>query len=48
MTPEQRYWFDLTGYLHIRNAMSAAELTAAQEAAQRILALVEQLRDPAR
>ena len=37
MTPEQRYWFDLTGYLHIRDAMSADELTAAQKAAQRYI-----------
>ena len=37
MTPEQRYWFDLTGYLHIREAMSADELGAAQEAAQRYI-----------
>jgi hypothetical protein len=37
MTPQQRYWFDLTGYLHIPNALSAAELSAAQEAAQRYI-----------
>ncbi|HIG16576.1 MAG TPA: hypothetical protein EYQ31_04385 [Candidatus Handelsmanbacteria bacterium] len=37
MTSEQRYWFDLTGYLHIPKALSAAELTAAQEAAQRYI-----------
>ncbi|MBT5832995.1 MAG: hypothetical protein HOH77_22620 [Candidatus Latescibacteria bacterium] len=35
MTPEQRYWFDLTGYLHIKNALSPEELSAAQEAAKR-------------
>ena len=37
MTPEQRYWFDLTGYLHVPGAMSADELAAAQAAAQRYI-----------
>ncbi|MEE2657167.1 MAG: phytanoyl-CoA dioxygenase family protein [Candidatus Latescibacterota bacterium] len=37
MTPEQRYWFDLTGYIHIRGAMTADELAAAQAAAQRYI-----------
>ena len=34
MTPEQRYLFDVTGYLHLKNVMSDAELRAAQEAAE--------------
>jgi ectoine hydroxylase-related dioxygenase (phytanoyl-CoA dioxygenase family) len=37
MTPEQRYWFDLTGYLHIQNALNPDELAAAQEAAARYI-----------
>ena len=37
MTPEQRYWFDLTGYLHIKSALSPEELIAAQEAAKRYM-----------
>ena len=35
MTDEQRYLFDLRGYLHLKNAMSEEELTAARAAAQR-------------
>ena len=35
MTPEQRFLVDMTGYLHLPNALSAAELSAAQEAAER-------------
>ena len=35
MTDEQRYLFDLRGYLHLKNAMSQEELTAARAAAQR-------------
>ena len=30
MTAEQRYLFDLHGYLHLRNALSAEELAAAR------------------
>ena len=33
MTPEQRYLFDVTGYLHLKNVMSDEELKAAQAAA---------------
>ena len=33
MTPEQRYLFDVTGYLHLENAIQGEELKAAQEAA---------------
>ena len=35
MTAEQRYRFDLHGYLHVRNALSAEELAAARKAAER-------------
>lgn len=37
MTPEQRYFFDLTGYLHLKGVLQAAELQAAQAAAQRYI-----------
>ena len=37
MTPEQRYLFDVTGYLHLENALNAAELRAAQDAAERYI-----------
>nr|DAC82023.1 TPA_exp: hydroxylase [uncultured bacterium] len=37
MTPEQRYLFDLNGYLHLENALSAEELSAASEAADRYI-----------
>ena len=33
MTPEQRYLFDVTGYLHLENAIQGEELKAAQVAA---------------
>lgn len=33
MTPEQRYLFDVTGYLHLKNVIRDEELKAAQEAA---------------
>ena len=33
MTPEQRYLFDVTGYLHLKNALTDEELKAAQAAA---------------
>ena len=36
MTPEQRYLLDLQGYLHLPGALSGAELTAAQDAVQRM------------
>jgi len=37
MTPEQRYLFDVFGYLHIENALSPAELQACQTATQRYI-----------
>ncbi len=33
MTPEQRYLFDVTGYLHLKNVINGKELKAAQAAA---------------
>lgn len=33
MTPEQRYLFDVTGYLHLKNALSDEELESARAAA---------------
>ena len=35
MTPEQRYLFDVTGYLHVKNAVTGEALAKAQEAADR-------------
>ena len=35
MTPEQRYMFDLTGYLHLEKVLTGDELKNAQEATQR-------------
>ncbi len=44
MTAEQRYLFDLHGYLHLRGVLSAAEVDAAREAAERYVATpVEEL-----
>ena len=37
MTPEQRYFFDLTGYLHLEGVLEGKQLAAAQEAAQRYI-----------
>ena len=37
MSPENRYFFDLTGYLHLSNVLSAEELKAAQKAADRYI-----------
>ena len=37
MTSEQRYFFDLTGYLHLKNVLNADELHQAQEAADRYI-----------
>ena len=34
MTPEQRYFFDVFGYLHLEGAIEQEDLTAAQEAAE--------------
>ena len=46
MTAEQRYLFDLHGYLLVRNALSAEELAAARAAAERYVATPpEQLPD---
>lgn len=39
MTPDQRYFFDLTGYLHLRGVLSAAELAPAQAAADRYITM---------
>eukprot|EP01043_Picozoa_sp_COSAG02_P104057 COSAG02_NODE_40053_length_409_cov_1.690323_1_plen_35_part_10 len=33
MTPEQRYTFDLDGFLHVRNVLSPDELREAKRAA---------------
>ena len=38
MTPEQRYLFDLHGYLHIPNLLSDSELAAARAAVDRYIA----------
>ena len=35
MTPEQRYLFDINGYLHLPNVLSASELAAAQPVQRR-------------
>ena len=40
MTPEQRYFFDLTGYLHLKNVVSGADLKAAQDAADRYIGML--------
>jgi ectoine hydroxylase-related dioxygenase (phytanoyl-CoA dioxygenase family) len=37
MTPEQRYFFDVAGYLHLQNALSDAELAAGRAATQRYI-----------
>ena len=37
MTPDQRYFFDLTGYLHLEGVLQGEELQKAQEAAQRYI-----------
>lgn len=37
MTPEQRYFFDLTGYLHLPNVLQGEELRRAQAAADRYI-----------
>ena len=37
MTSEQRYFFDLTGYLHLKKVLNAEELHKAQEAADRYI-----------
>ena len=35
MTPKQKYLFDVTGYLHLKNVLSPEELQNAQEAIER-------------
>jgi hypothetical protein len=35
MTEVQRYWFDLNGYLHLKNVLTEEEVAAASEAARR-------------
>ena len=37
MTPEQRYLFDVTGYLHIKGAVKGEALKAAQSAVDRYI-----------
>ena len=37
MTPEQSYWFDLTGYLHLKQVLLGEELVRVREAADRYL-----------
>ena len=37
MTPEQRYLFDVTGYLHIEGAVKGDALKATQEAVDRYI-----------
>ena len=37
MTPEQRYFFDIAGYLHLENALGEEELRKAREAADRYM-----------
>lgn len=37
MTPEQRYFFDTTGYLHLKNVLNDAELHQTREAAERYI-----------
>lgn len=39
LTPEQRYFFDITGYLHLRDVLSESELRPAQEAAERYISM---------
>ena len=41
MTPEQKYLFDITGYLHIEEAVTGNELKKAQEAATQYLSLIQ-------
>ena len=39
MTPQQRYFFDLTGYLHLKSVLSKEELEPAQQAADRYISM---------
>ena len=36
MTPEQRFFFDLTGYLHVNDVFKSDELEKAQESGRSI------------
>ncbi len=38
MTPKQRYLFDLSSYLHLKNVLADDELREAQAAIDRLLA----------
>ena len=42
MTPEQRYLFDINGYLHIPDVLSEAELATAREAIERYVTSPEE------
>lgn len=42
MSPEERYWFDLTGYLHLKAVLAAEELSRVQDAAERFLCTPEE------
>ena len=46
MTDEQRYLFDLFGYLHLKNALTPKELNAASEAANRYIESAPEDRPP--
>ena len=46
MTPEQRYLFDVTGYLHLKNVLGAEELENAQKAAERYVRTPYEERPP--
>ena len=37
MTPEQRYFFDVTGYLHLKNVLSGEELKTVSTRRQKFL-----------
>lgn len=37
MSPEERYWFDLSGYLHLKAVLQGEELHCVQQAAERFL-----------
>ena len=37
MTPEQRYLFDVSGYLHLKNVLTTEEVASARDAAERYM-----------
>ena len=39
MTPKQKYLFDLTGYLHLKNVLTAEELSRTQTAIDHLLSI---------